>query len=124
MKLLLDMNLAPRWVDALARAGIEAAHWSSVGPPNASDHEILAHAAAEGWVIVTHDLDFGAALAIEQRAAPSVIQFRSGDLSPERLLNPLLAALRLLSDELRDGALVTINPARTRVGMLPLPRRS
>jgi predicted nuclease of predicted toxin-antitoxin system len=27
MKLLVDMNLSPRWVDLLADAGIEAAHW-------------------------------------------------------------------------------------------------
>src|SRR6218665_1296178 len=31
MKLLVDMNLSPRWVDVLADAGIEAAHWSAVG---------------------------------------------------------------------------------------------
>lgn len=27
MKLLVDMNLSPRWVNLLADAGIEAAHW-------------------------------------------------------------------------------------------------
>jgi predicted nuclease of predicted toxin-antitoxin system len=31
MKLLIDMNLSPRWVKALAEAEIEASHWSSLG---------------------------------------------------------------------------------------------
>ncbi|MCW5599101.1 hypothetical protein C8R30_1526 [Nitrosomonas nitrosa] len=35
MKLLIDMNLSPRWVDVLANAGFEAAHWSALGAYNA-----------------------------------------------------------------------------------------
>jgi len=31
MKLLVDMNLSPRWIGVLAGAGIEAAHWSTLG---------------------------------------------------------------------------------------------
>jgi predicted nuclease of predicted toxin-antitoxin system len=29
VKLLLDMNLSPRWVHVLMRAGFEAMHWSN-----------------------------------------------------------------------------------------------
>lgn len=35
MKLLVDMNLSPRWVGVLNNAGIEAAHWSTLGANNA-----------------------------------------------------------------------------------------
>jgi len=28
MKLLVDMNLSPRWIGLLVDAGIEAAHWN------------------------------------------------------------------------------------------------
>lgn len=28
MKLLVDMNLSPRWIDWLGRYGIRAVHWS------------------------------------------------------------------------------------------------
>jgi predicted nuclease of predicted toxin-antitoxin system len=66
MKLLIDMNLSPRWVATLAAAGFETAHWSSLGEPDAADHEIMAFAAANGFVVVTHDLDFGAILAATQ----------------------------------------------------------
>lgn len=31
MKLLVDMNLSPRWVNMLTQSGIEAAHWSALG---------------------------------------------------------------------------------------------
>ena len=31
MKLLLDMNLPPRWVNFLSGQGIECFHWSDVG---------------------------------------------------------------------------------------------
>ena len=37
MKLLLDMNLSPRFVAMLAAEGFEAAHWSAVGPAPADD---------------------------------------------------------------------------------------
>ncbi|MDR1307614.1 MAG: DUF5615 family PIN-like protein [Treponema sp.] len=37
MKILVDMNLSPRWVDFLSGNGIEAVHWSSIGPPDAPD---------------------------------------------------------------------------------------
>lgn len=31
MKLLVDMNLSPRWVAVLVGAGVDAVHWSAVG---------------------------------------------------------------------------------------------
>lgn len=46
MKLLLDMNLSPWWIDVLSDAGIEAAHWSLLGAKNAPDAEIMAYAGA------------------------------------------------------------------------------
>jgi predicted nuclease of predicted toxin-antitoxin system len=37
MKILIDMNLSPLWVDALTEAGIESVHWSTIGDPAAID---------------------------------------------------------------------------------------
>jgi predicted nuclease of predicted toxin-antitoxin system len=37
MKLLVDMNLSPDWVAVLRAAGWEAAHWSQVGNPRATE---------------------------------------------------------------------------------------
>jgi predicted nuclease of predicted toxin-antitoxin system len=41
MKLLIDMNLSPDWVEALTAEGIEAVHWVNVGSASASDREIM-----------------------------------------------------------------------------------
>jgi predicted nuclease of predicted toxin-antitoxin system len=50
MKLLVDMNLSPRWIGLLTDAGIEAAHWSFLGPHDAPDSEIMAYARTKNCV--------------------------------------------------------------------------
>jgi len=57
MKILIDRNLSP------SLAGFFAA-------------------AANGFVIFTHDLDFGALLADRESRQPSVIQIRTQDALP------------------------------------------
>jgi len=121
MKILIDMNLTPRWVKVLSTAGISSAHWSSIGSASAPDTEIIGHARDEGWVILTQDLDFGTILAVTRGEKPSVIQIRSEDVSPEAAANVVAAIVRQMSAELEQGALVTIDPRQTRVRYLPLP---
>ena len=120
MKLLVDMNLSPRWVGRLADAGIEAAHWSTIGPYNAPDSEIMAYASANDYVVLTHDLDFGAILAATHGEKPSVVQVRSGDVSPDAIGKQVIIALRQMESDLELGALLTIDPTRTRLRLLPL----
>ena len=85
MKLLVDMNLSPRWVSSLTDVGIEAAHWSTLGSANASDSEIMSYASEHGYVVLTHDLDFSALLAATRGQKPSVVQIRTNDLDITRL---------------------------------------
>jgi predicted nuclease of predicted toxin-antitoxin system len=59
MKFLIDMNLSPRWVPFLASQGFEAVHWSNIGPASSPDSKILEYADDHGYIVVTHDLDFG-----------------------------------------------------------------
>lgn len=123
MKLLVDMNLSPRWVSLLADAGIEAAHWSMLGATNAPDAEIMAFAQANGYVVLTHDLDFSAILAVTHGDKPSVVQIRAEDVSPDVIGRPVIDALRQMTTELEEGALLTIDPHRTRLRLLPLQPR-
>lgn len=123
MKLLIDMNLSPRWVDALADAGIESAHWSTLGAPSASDPNIMAFAKAHDYVVLTHDLDFGAILAATHGDKPSVVQLRAANLAPEAISAHVITAIRQLSTELEAGALLTVEPGRTRARLLPLEPR-
>ena len=125
MKLLVDMNLSPRWVAVLADAGIEAAHWSTLGAHNAPDSAIMTYASANDYVVLTHDLDFSAILAANRGEKPSVVQIRAEDVSPDVIGNQVIAALRQMASELEEGALLTIDSDRTRLRVLPLrPKES
>ena len=120
MKILIDMNLSPRWVSVLLAAGHEADHWSSIGEPDASDHQILAYAKSKGYIIFTHDLDFGTILASAKADCPSVIQIRSQNVAPEHLGILVLSALEQFKVHLEDGALVTVDENKSRARILPL----
>lgn len=123
MKLLVDMNLSPRWIGVLTDAGFEAAHWSALGAKNAPDSEIMAYAKATNSVVLTHDLDFGAMLAATHGEKPSVAQIRAEDVSPDVIGMQVITALRQMASELEEGALLTIDPNRTRLRVLPLHPR-
>lgn len=123
MKLIIDMNLSPRWVRLLTGEGIQAIHWSTIGAANASDLEIMAYAKAKGFIVLTHDLDFSAILAATQGEKPSVVQIRADDLSPSAIGWKIVTALRQMETELEEGALITVDPNRTRLRLLPLGRK-
>ena len=123
MKLLLDMNLSPRWREPLVLAGFEVTHWSEIGPASAPDVEIMEHARLHDCIILTHDLDFSAILAATQGHKPSVIQLRAPDIRPEALAEEVIAALKQLRSELEAGALITVTSTKRRLRILPLSRR-
>jgi predicted nuclease of predicted toxin-antitoxin system len=120
VKLLIDMNLAPRWVSWLRDAGIDAVHWSDVGAADATDSTLFAHAREQGLVVFTHDLDFGALLAHTRANGPSVVQVRARDTSPEAIGLLIMAVLEQHGASLETGALVTLDPIKARVRILPL----
>jgi predicted nuclease of predicted toxin-antitoxin system len=114
------MNLSPLWVPFLERNEFQAAHWSSVGRASAPDSEILAFAFANDYVILTHDLDFGTLLAAHGNRGPSVIQIRVQDVLPSAVGEIIVRAIKAAEAQLRDGALVTVDPLRRRVRILPI----
>ena len=119
MKLLVDMNLSPRWVPFLSDAAHKAVHWSTVGKADATDSEIMAFAAANDYVVLTNDLDFAATLASTHHKKPSVVQIRAEDLDPNVIGTQIVAALQRAQKELEAGALLTIEADRTRLRVLP-----
>ncbi len=120
MKLLIDMNLSPLWVQFLADAGFDSTHWSEIGQPSAPDTEILDYASANGLVIFTHDLDFGALLATRKLRRPSVIQVRTQDVLPSAIGEIVVRALHASRSHLETGALVTVDLNRNRIRLLPI----
>lgn len=122
MKILIDMNLSPEWVDVFAQYGIESLHWVNVGDPRAADRLIMEWARANGYLVFTHDLDFGALLAATNADTPSVIQVRTQDILPASIENLVIGAIRRFESELESGALITIDEAQSRVRILPIRR--
>lgn len=119
MKIVIDMNLSPDWVEVFARHEIEAIHWSSVGNPNAKDPEIMHWEKVNQYIVFTHDLDFGALLAATRVSSPSVIQIRTQNIFPDYLGSLVISAIAQTRQFLEAGALVTINESRSRVRILP-----
>ena len=120
MKIIVDMNMSPKWADFLIENGIEAEHWSYIGSTDDSDTEIFAYAMTHGYTIFTNDLDFGFILAITHGKKPSVIQMRTGVLGADRVGGIVVSAIKMLATDIENGALVTIDQHKTRVTLLPL----
>jgi len=108
MKILIDMNLSPQWRQVFEQEGIEALHWSEVVDPRATYRQILAWARDHGFVVFTHDLDFGHLLALTHAAGPSVIQVRSEDVMPDAIKSVVLQALRVLEEPQTSLALIVV----------------
>ena len=80
----------------------------------------MAFAREHGYVVLTHDLDFGAILAAMNARAPSVIQIRTQDILSERFQTLLIDALSQFESELASGALIVVDESRARARLLPL----
>ncbi len=124
MKILVDMNLSPDWVDVFARHGLSAVHWSTIGDPHAEDPILFQWARANGYVVFTHDLDFGTLLALTQAESPSVIQVRTQDVTPRYLEAMVIGALNEYGSLLESGALIVLDEGKSRVRILPLSKKS
>jgi len=122
MKVLIDMNLSPQWVEVFTGAGLDATHWFAIGDPRATDRAIMEWARSNAHIVFTHDLDFGAILAATQAIGPSVIQIRADNVMPEDAGDTVIAAIRRFQDALEQGALISVDPQRARARILPLDR--
>ncbi len=120
MRVLIDMNLSPDWVETLKQNGIEAVHWSTVGAKNASDIDVFSYASRENYLIFTNDLDFGTILALGGHSLPSVLQLRNQDILPSDVESVVIQTLETCKDYLEAGALVVVDVNKTRVRVLPL----
>ena len=77
-------------------------------------------ASANGYVVLTHDLDFGAILAATSGQGLSVIQFRTQNLLSTELQSRAIGILHRYRVQLEQGALIIIDERRSRVRVLPL----
>ncbi len=122
MKIIIDINLTPNWIEVFRKNGIEAAHWSKIGDPKAHDHVIMSWAVKNNHVVFTNDLDFGSLLAVTNAGGPSVIQIRTQDVLPEFLENVVIGLIEQYRTLLEQGALIVVDENKSRGRILPLNR--
>jgi predicted nuclease of predicted toxin-antitoxin system len=120
IKILIDMILSPDWVALLKQNGWPSVHWSTVGDPAAADRTMMDWEAANSYLVFTHDLHFGTALALTHATDPSVIQVRAQDVLPASIGAVVVSALRQHETDLASGALVVVELAKSRVRILPI----
>ena len=71
------------------------------------------------WIAVLRD----AGIEATHGQKPSVVQIRADDASPDAIGQQVIVALRQMAHELEEGALLTVDPNRTRMRLLPLNPR-
>jgi len=120
VKFLADMGISPRSVAFLREAGYEAVHLHELGQDRLPDPMILEKALQEGYVVLTHDLDFSELVAVSGAHLPSVITFRLRDMRPGNVNRHLRAILAQHGEKLEQGAAVTVTERRIRVRSLPI----
>ena len=120
MRLLIDMNLTPAWVEFFAQYQIEAIHWSAIGPITELDSVIMTYAQTNGYVILTNDLDFGTLLARTREHGPSIILIRARLLIPRTIGQTILSVLIEHQKAIETGALVIVDEYRHKLRLLPI----
>jgi predicted nuclease of predicted toxin-antitoxin system len=120
VKILIDMNLSPEWVQEFSNHDIEAKHWSEVGKFDAPDSILMQWARQNGYIIFTHDLDFGTTLALTKAESPSVIQVRTQNVTVSYLSKMVIPALKSYTELLEKGALIVLDEDKKRIRILPL----
>lgn len=121
-RLLADMNISPKTVEALMQEGWDIVRVSRFLPKDASDQEILEFARREDRVVVTQDLDFSALLALGGYDRPSLITLRLSTSDPETVTRRLLEILPRIEQMLQEGCAVIVDDVAVRIRKLPIER--
>jgi len=108
VRLLADLNVAPRTVEFLRSLGYDIARVDALLPATASDAEIVEVALREGRTILTQDLDFSALVALSGRSGPSVVSLRISSSRVERVNQRLREVLPAVAAEIESGAIVSV----------------
>jgi len=84
------------------------------------DAEIIAKARREGYVVLTHDLDFGELLALSGANLPSVVIFRLQNMRPYNVNHYLQILVTKHQTALDEGAIFSVSEGHIRVRALPI----
>ena len=122
MKLLLDQGLPRSSASLLRSAGLDAVHTGECGLSTATDMEILEVGRAQQRCVVTLDSDLHTIVVLSGWKEPSVIRVRIEGLRAEGMARLIAQTIDLCSQDLEEGALVSVEEQRVRVRSLPIKR--
>jgi len=118
--LLADENIHPEVIAGLRARGKVISSVAAEGLVGQSDSQILRLAYSRGWVVVTHDRDFGSLVLQEGQPYVGIIYLRPGHILASFVLQ-ILAAVDSLPRGLAPPFLLT---AERRGEVIRIRRRS
>ena len=122
IKMLLDQGLPRTAASLLRERGWDAQHVSERGMSRAEDSAIIALARLEKRMVVTLDADFHALLAVSGATGPSVLRIRMEGQKADQVVALVERVLALASDELNQGAMITLADGKVRIKLLPVSK--
>lgn len=122
IKVLLDQGLPRSAAGLLREIGWDVQHVSERGMSKAEDAAIIALARQEQRMVVTLDADFHALLAVAGATGPSVLRIRMEGLKADQVAALIERVLVLASDELSQGAMITLAEGKVRIKLLPVAK--
>ena len=114
------MNVSPKTVRGFQDLGVDMIRVSSLLPHNAPDEAILNLARKTGRVLITHDLDFSALLAIYGYDRPSLITLRLSRADPQTVTDRLSEVIPQIEEALIEGCAVTVEDRVIRIRPIPI----
>lgn len=120
MRILIDMNLSPKWQSVLNSPGWEIKHWSKLGPHDATDQQLMVWARENHYVLLTQDLDFPQLLFATRAGSPSVVLLRLENELDTVQQARVKQAIVQSADRLEKGCLMVIDSLHVRVRSLPI----
>ena len=122
IKMLLDQGLPRTAASLLRERGWDVQHVSERGMSRAEDSAIIALARLEQRMVVTLDADFHALLAVSGATGPSVLRIRMEGLKADQVVALVERVLALASEELNQGAMITLADGKVRIKLLPVSK--
>ena len=112
MKFLFDACVSSSVSSKLRSEGHDTL-WAGDWPENPGDDEILERAHREGRILIMLDKDFAELAIVHGRPHSGII--RLVNLSSRQQAEACLRVIQLHGDELRSGAIITVEPNRIRI---------
>lgn len=108
-RFLLDQMLDADVAEALNQQGFPALRVSALGMARSADHEILATAIKQDWVLITLDDDFGDWAVLPLQHHPGVVRIKANPATTQNILSVLLPFLQKHGDGTFKDTLVIVS---------------